>query len=131
MAVPLRKSFTQVQLNDERDIIEGILQIGTYTPPPGLPTLEELRTMNVDVQESLDEITALEKALEAARNMLLGRAQIRHEALMRTKSQLIASYGRDSNILLTVGIKPLGDYKRAARRNTDDEETPTDSTPTT
>ncbi|KAB8140682.1 hypothetical protein F8S13_23325 [Chloroflexia bacterium SDU3-3] len=99
-------------------MVLAISQIASYAPPSALPSVPALLAMSDDVQMHLDALDAAERAVEQARAALLRSAQIRHEALMRTRAYIVAAYGRRSHVLRTIGLKPLGDRKRRARRST-------------
>jgi hypothetical protein len=70
------------------------------------------------MEQSKQSELRTQNAFAAARDASAAAEQAFHHAVLRTKAQVIAQYGDDSDAIQSLGLKKRSDRKRPVRRAT-------------
>lgn len=116
MARKNARRLSSAELEADEAVITALKSLVNYEAAAGMPTVAELDALNAKVAaRQQDEQTANIKA-GTARDAAIVVEWERREAVMRTKAQVVAKYGRDSDEVKAIGLKRQIDRKRPTRR---------------
>ncbi|KAB8145908.1 hypothetical protein F8S13_02180 [Chloroflexia bacterium SDU3-3] len=115
MAKTSRKQISAEQLEEDRAVIIALKQLPGYAPAQGTPTVDDLIAKNQQVEANQEDLSSSQQAVVVARSKLQISISDLHEDVMRSKAQVIAQYGRDSDEVRSLGLKRLSDRKRPVR----------------
>ena len=122
MPITRTRRLRITELANDRTVVVGIQALTDYTPADKIHTPAKLLELTALMDQAHEaEILALNQ-YTAARDAAGIAEWTMHEAVLRTKSQVIAQYGPDSNAVQSLGLKKRVDRKRPVRRtpkNTD------------
>ena len=110
-----RRNSPQV-LKEDRDALDALKGIGTYTPSNSNFTVANLDTAKAAMEAAQLAETQAEAALKAARDAANAKEWAFHNAVLGAKKQVIAQFGEDSDEVQAIGLKKKSEYK-APQRN--------------
>jgi len=117
--MPSSKKYVDAdQIEEDREVLVALKQLANYSPASGMPTVSELIDLDNEVRTDQEGLSTSEQTVVVSRSKLNGSSSRFHEEIMRSKAQVIAQYGRDSDEVRSLGLKRLSDRKRPVRSKT-------------
>jgi len=112
------RRLTLTEITADRMINVAVQELGDYTPSDKTYTSTLLVTLERAMQQSQQAEIRAQNTLAASRDAAFAAEWALHNAVLRTKAQVIAQYGPDSDAIQSLGLKKKSDRKRPVRRAT-------------
>ena len=107
---------SDIQAN--KDAYNALVKIANYAPANPAYTVAALETAHSNMQAKQATETQALAAYQAARDDANKAEWEFHNLMLRTKDQVIAQFGKDSNEVQALGLKKKSEYRKPARKNT-------------
>ena len=96
----------------------ALQSITNYDPANPAYTLAAITAARDRMQETRTRETQAASALASARDEATAAEWEYHNAVLGSRDQVVAQFGKDSNEVQAVGLKRVSEYKRPTRRKT-------------
>lgn len=95
---------------------DALRAISSYAPANPAYTVAELNKKRQAVEAARTAETQAAAAYDAARDELVAAEWEYHNAILGSRDQVVAQFGKDSNEVQSVGRKKVSEYKKPTRR---------------
>ena len=118
MAQIQTRRLTLTETAADRMVSVAVQELSDYAPADKTYTPEMLVTLERAMEQSQQAEIRAQNTLAATRDAAIAAEWALHNAVLRTKAQVIAQYGPDSDAIQSLGLKKKSDRKRPVRRAT-------------
>lgn len=116
MAPTPSRRLTLAEIAADRNVITAVQALVNYAPADKTHTPARLMELSTAMEHARQNEIRAQNAFAAARDASAAAEQALHQAVQRTKAQVIAQYGDDSDAIQSLGLKKRSDRKRPVRR---------------
>ena len=116
MAQIQTRRLTLTEITADRMVSIAVQELGDYAPADKTFTPAMLVSLERAMEQAQQAEIRAQNALAAARDAAFAAEWATHNAVLRTKAQVIAQYGPDSDAIQSLGLKKKSDRKRPVRR---------------
>lgn len=117
MAKNQTKRLNPDLLKADVDSLAALAEIKTYHPANPAFTVEADQTLKAAIDDAQAAEAVAEAALKTARDLAVAAEWAFHNAILGSKDQVSAQYGKDSNEYQSLGMKKKSEYKSPGRKS--------------
>ena len=118
MAKNETRRLKPAEIQGNKDAYNALIKVANYAPPNPAYTVAALEIAHSNMQTKQAAETQAFAAYQAARDDANAAEWAFHNLMLRTKDQVIAQFGKDSNQVQALGLKKKSEYRKPARKNT-------------
>jgi hypothetical protein len=118
MAQIQTRRLTLAEITADRMVCVAVQELGDYAPADKTFIPAMLVDLIAAMEQAQQAEIRAQNVLAAARDAAFAAEWAMHNAVLRTKAQVIAQYGPDSDAVQSLGLKKKSDRKRPVRRAT-------------
>lgn len=101
---------------EDRSVLNALREMPNYNPPDANCSIASLEALDRDYAAAEQEEQKALRAYNAARARLISAGWALHEGIVRSKTQVIALFGDDSQAVQDIGLTKRSQRKRPSRR---------------
>ena len=116
--MPTKQSrrLTIAEITADQAVIVAVKALTDYAPADKTYSIAKLADLSESMELARQNEIRANNAISAARDAAYSAEWDMHEAVLRTKAQVMAQYGPDSDEVQALGLKKRSDRKRPVRR---------------
>src|SRR5258706_7748310 len=101
----------------DRHALIGVQSLSDYTPMSGAYSALKLADLQHTMEEAQQAEIRAQQTLATTHDAAITAEWAFHEGVLGAKTQVIAQYGSDSNVVQLLGLKRKSERRRAPRRS--------------
>ncbi|MBS1508227.1 MAG: hypothetical protein JSS79_16430 [Bacteroidetes bacterium] len=111
MAKNQSRSLPLKRLNSDKETFDALKAIGNYSPQKSELSVARIQALHDNMVALRTKATQAEAQYNSALDNATEAEWAFHNAILNSKDQVVAQFGKDSNEVQAVGLKKVSEYK--------------------